>query len=53
MLDVRTARKIGSPRRPTAAYDSSEVAATRSGGCGFWYGLGIAQTSWNWKYLPS
>src|SRR2546426_8227229 len=53
MLDVRTARKIGSPRRPTAAYDSSDVAATRSGGCGFWYGLGTAHTSWNWKYLPS
>src|SRR2546427_12217017 len=53
MLDVRTARKIGSPLRPTTAYDSSVVAAMRSGGWGFWYGLGTAHTSWNWKYLPS
>src|SRR5206468_1376049 len=51
MLDVLTARKIGSPRRPTAAYDSSDVAATRSGVCGFWYGLGTAPTSWERQHL--
>ena len=37
---VRTAMKMGRPMRPTIGYVSRVVAATRSGGCGFWYGLG-------------
>src|SRR5437870_13771284 len=53
MLDVRTARKIGRPRRPTANDESSVTAAMRSGGWGFWYGLGTVHPSRHRKYLPS
>jgi len=49
---VRTATKTGAPSCPTRGYVSGVVAAMRMGGCGFWYGLGMMQTSWNWKYFP-
>ena len=50
---VRGATKIGNPIRPTIGYVSSVVAATRSGGCGFWYGLGMMHTSLNCQNCPA
>src|SRR5256886_15848647 len=49
---VRGATKIGNPIRPTIGYVSSVVAATRSGGCGFWYGLGMVHTALNCQECP-